>query len=72
MANVLSVVLSVISTLILVLVLADLIVTFFDVLRYKKDESITEERDYYKEKYEQLKLDQIQELLDDRDFGNND
>ena len=26
----------------------------------------------YKEKYEQLKLDQIQELLDDRNFGNND
>lgn len=65
-------VLPVISTLLLVFVLADLIVTFFDVLRYKKDESITEERDYYKEKYEQLKLDQIQELLDDRDFGNND
>lgn len=65
-------VLAVISTLVLVFVLADLIVTFFDVLRYKKDASITEERDYYKEKYEQLKLDQIQELLDDRDFGNND
>lgn len=65
-------VLPVISTLLLVFVLADLIVTFFDVLRYKIDESITEERDYYKEKYEQLKLDQIQELLDDRDFGNND
>ena len=27
---------------------------------------------FYKEKYEQLKLDQIQELLDDRDFSNND
>lgn len=65
-------VLPVISTLLLVFVLVDLIVTFFDVLRYKKDESITYERDYYKEKYEQLKLDQIQELLDDRDFGNND
>lgn len=65
-------VLSVISTLLLVFVLVDIIVTFFDVLRYKIDESITEERDYYKEKYEQLKLDQIQELLDDRDFGNND
>lgn len=33
---------------------------------------ISDELTFYKEKYEQLKLDQIQELLDDRDFGNND
>ena len=33
---------------------------------------LSDELTFYKEKYEQLKLDQIQELLDDRDFGNND
>lgn len=33
---------------------------------------ISDELTFYKEKYEQLKHDQIQELLDDRDFGNND
>lgn len=33
---------------------------------------ISDELTFYKEKYEQLKLDHIQELLDDRDFGNND
>ncbi|MCI5515256.1 MAG: hypothetical protein MR398_05525 [Oscillospiraceae bacterium] len=33
---------------------------------------ISDELTFYKQKYEQLKLDQIQELLDDRDFGNND
>lgn len=33
---------------------------------------ISDELTFYKEKYEQLKLDQIQELLDYRDFGNND
>lgn len=33
---------------------------------------LSDELTFYKEKYEQLKLDQIQELLDDRDFGSND
>lgn len=33
---------------------------------------LSDELTFYKEKYAQLKLDQTQELLDDRDFGNND
>lgn len=41
-------------------------------LKYFKIEKLSDELTFYKEKYEQLKLDQIQELLDDRDFGNND
>ena len=41
-------------------------------LRSEKIRELSDELTFYKEKYEQLKLDQIQELLDDRDFGNND
>lgn len=41
-------------------------------LRNEKIRELSDELTFYKEKYEQLKLDQIQELLDDRDFGNND
>lgn len=55
--------------LLIFLILLDLIFTFF---ACKVNKNLSEERDYWKEKYEQLHLDQIQELLDDRDFGNND
>lgn len=41
-------------------------------LRNEKIRELSDELTFYKEKYEQLKLDQIQELFDDRDFGNND
>lgn len=41
-------------------------------LRNEKIRELSDELTFYKEKYEQLKLDQIQELLDDRDFGSND
>lgn len=41
-------------------------------LRNQEVKELNADKAFYKEKYEQLKLDQIQELLDDRDFGNND
>ena len=41
-------------------------------VRNQEIKELNADKAFYKEKYEQLKLDQIQELLDDRDFGNND
>lgn len=41
-------------------------------IRKQEIKELNADKAFYKEKYEQLKLDQIQELLDDRDFGSND
>ncbi len=45
---------------------------FMLLVRNQEIKELNADKAFYKEKYEQLKLDQIQELLDDRDFGNND